>query len=194
MTQKEKRRDYWKEYYQKHKGELNEKHKKFLQSERGKEYRLKYYRKNKEKIYSQQQEYIARNRKKITRMMVDCRKRNAEKFAAEGQMYCYLPRTERENKMVKKLSKEFNLTEVESRKLLEERNWNIKSLLVNKYKVYDEEINLIKVCNGIEELTEFLGGTFNYLKKLDYKCSDSITKKRNKKTKTWCYIVKESEE
>lgn len=181
MTQKEKKRAYAKKYYQEHKEELDKKHREFWHSERGKEYKLEYYKKNKDKIYRQQQEYFAKNREKVTKMMNDLRKRNAEKFAAEGQMYCYSSKTERENKMVKKLSKEFNISKEKSRELLETRDWNIKSLIEYDFKIYDKNCDLIKTCHGINELAEYFNVSYsnmrNYLS--DFK-KEKIIKKETR--------------
>lgn len=76
-----------------------------------------------------QREYAAKNRKKVTKMIHDLRKRNAEKFKAEGQMYYYLSKTERQNKMVEHLCKKTGISKEYSRQVLEENNWNIKALL-----------------------------------------------------------------
>lgn len=98
--------------------------------ERIRERAKQYYQEHKEEMYKSQQKYIAKNRAHVTYLLHKKRKENAELFKAQGQMYCYLPKTERQNKMVQKLCDKKGLSEEESRKLLEERNWNIKSILV----------------------------------------------------------------
>lgn len=124
---KEKEREYWQRYYQKHKEELSQKHKEWYQKNRDKV--RQYYRENKESIYKSQQKYNAKNRKKVTRMVLDCRKKNADKFKAEGQMFCYQPKTERQNNMVRHLCKKTGIDQEYSRQILERNNWNIKGIL-----------------------------------------------------------------
>ena len=44
-------------------------------------------------------------------------------------MYCYLPKTERQTKMIEKLAKNKNIDVETSKKILIENDWNIKKLL-----------------------------------------------------------------
>jgi len=90
--------------------------------------RRRYYAKNKERIYASQKKYIQKNRKRITKMIDDYRNKKALEYKEQGQMFCYLPKTERQNKMVERLAKKGNLTLEESKTMLEKRNWNIKEL------------------------------------------------------------------
>lgn len=124
---KEKYREYARRYQAEHKEEIAEKNRIWRQNNKDKLH--KKYIENKDKIYAQQKEYIKRNRKKVTKMVDDYRKRKAEEFKAQGQMYCYLPKTERQTKMIEKLAKSKNIDIETSKKLLIDNDWNIKKLL-----------------------------------------------------------------
>lgn len=148
---KEKKNEYQRRYRETHREEKRAYNKKWAREnkERVKEYRKKryeenpeyyiakkreYYYANKEKVLTSQRKYRQNNKEKVNKMFHDYRKRKAIEFQAQGQMYCYLPKTERQNKMVACLCKKTSLSEVECRALLEENNWNIKALLPVKIK------------------------------------------------------------
>ena len=124
---KERLKEYAKKYYVNHKDDIDEKNRIWRENNRDK-LREKYIE-NKDKIYAQQKEYARKNRKKVTKMVLDYRKRKAEEFKAQGQMYCYLPKTERQTKMIEKLAKNKNIDVETSKKILIENDWNIKKLL-----------------------------------------------------------------
>lgn len=128
--QKAKEREYRRKWANAHKEHLRE------YREKNKEYfaklRREYYKTHKEKIQKSQKEYRKKNREKFNKIVHDYRKRKALEFEAAGQMYCYLPKTERQNKMVKIFCKKTALDETKARKLLEDNNWNIKKLLGGK--------------------------------------------------------------
>lgn len=127
LKNKDKLREYNKKYYLENKERIDEKNRIWRQNNKDKLH--KRYIENKDKIYAQQKEYIKRNRKKVTKMVDDYRKRKAEEFKAQGQMYCYLPKTERQTKMIEKLAKSKNIDIETSKKLLLDNDWNIKKLL-----------------------------------------------------------------
>ena len=114
------------EWYLKNKDKQNEKCKKWFKDHPN--WKKEYYKKHKETILKQQKEYIKRNRKKVTNMVVRRRKEVAIELKNKGQMYCYLPKTERQNKMVEHLCKRTDMSKEESRALLIEYDWNIKQI------------------------------------------------------------------
>lgn len=101
-------------------------------------YKHEYYLKHKDNIYAKQQEYFAKNRKKITKMMNDYRKRCAIQYKNEGQMYYWLPKTERQNKMINLVCRKKRLSVEDAKALLESVNWNVISLIDN-FKVVNLE-------------------------------------------------------
>lgn len=153
----EKQKEYQKRWRIENKQKINEYHKKWREEnlekareynrrwaqenkEKVKEYREKnkehikqrakqYYEEHKDEVYESQKQYVARNREKVTKMILKKRKENAELFKKQGQMFCYLPKTERQNRMIATLCRKKNINEEDSRKILEERNWNIKEIL-----------------------------------------------------------------
>ena len=127
LKNKDKLRAYNKKYYLEHKEQIDEKNRIWRQNNKDKLH--KKYIEKKDKIYAQQKEYIKRNRKKVTKIHTNYRKRKAKEFKAQGQMYCYLPKTERQTKMIEKLAKSKNIDIETSKKLLLDNNWNIKKLL-----------------------------------------------------------------
>lgn len=72
--------------------------------------------------------YIKEHRKRVTFLVNRRRKEIAESLKQKGQRYTYLPKKERENKMVESLSKYKNITLEEARELLVANDWNIKKL------------------------------------------------------------------
>jgi hypothetical protein len=114
---KEQHKEYAKKYREKHAEELKER-------------RKEYYQNNKGKIYASQQKYNQKHRKEITDMIVKRRKEVAEELKAKGQKYVYLPKTERENKMVVSLAKKIDTSEIIARELLEQRDWNYKAIIM----------------------------------------------------------------
>lgn len=128
---KNKRSIYNKTYYEKNRERILKQEKEYRErnKEHFLEYRKNYYNEHKDEIYASQQKYIARNRKRITKMRNDYRKRKAVEFKEQGQMYCYLPKTERQNKMVLHLQKRTNKSDDECRSLLIQNNWNIKKII-----------------------------------------------------------------
>lgn len=188
---KGKQKAYWKKYYEKNKEKVHKQQREYY--ERNKEsinkYRKEYYQEHKEEIYKAQQKYFAKNRQYITKLQNAIRKRNAEKYKAEGQMYCWLHKTERQNKMVQKLCRERGFSEEESRKLLEERNWNIISLIESTYEIYDEEKNLITKCTGKKDLVKYFGGSINNINNLLRSNNKQLIRIRNRHTKQWNYFI-----
>ena len=87
-------------------------------------YARNYYEKNKEKHLEQSKKYIKNNRAKITKMVNKRRKEVAEELKQKGMIYTYLPKTQRENKMVKSLAKKTGINEDTARQLLIENEWN----------------------------------------------------------------------
>lgn len=128
---KRKTREYKRGYYQTHKKQQNEATKRWAKNNPEKviEGRRRYYQEHKEEIYEKQKKYNEKNRKKITKMVCDYRKRKGKELKEQGQMYCYLSKTARENKMVAHLCKKIGVSEEKSRAMLEKRNWNIKGIL-----------------------------------------------------------------
>lgn len=114
------------EWYLKNKERMNERTKQWFKDHPN--WKKEYYEKNKDKIYQQQKEYTKRNRKKITNMVVRRRKEVATELKNKGQMYCYLPKTERQNKMIEHLCKRTDMSKEESRALLVAYDWNIKQI------------------------------------------------------------------
>lgn len=177
-----KNADKLKLYREKRKDQLRE----YRSTEEYKQKRKQYYREHKEEMYRSQQIYIARNRKKITEQILKKRKENANKFKEQGQMWCYLPKTDRQNKMIQTLCKRKGFTPEESRKLLEERNWDIKSILEKVIEIYDENNKLITIVHSTKELAEYLGGTRANAETI---LRENRKKARDKKNHVWIYIV-----
>ena len=136
--ERQKNREYQKKYFQKNKEVLHAKAKiRYAnrteeQKERDKEYRKKYYQENKKKILEGQKRYNNANREKVTKMMNDYRKRKAQEYKEQGQMYCFLSKTERETKMIEKLAYKKHISLELSRELLMKNDWNIKKLLIEE--------------------------------------------------------------
>ena len=123
-----KRKKGWhKKYYEPHPIKKNKK-----TPEEWKEYRKKYYQENKKKILEGQKRYNNANREKVTKMMNDYRKRKAQEYKEQGQMYCFLSKTERETKMIEKLAYKKHISLELSRELLMKNDWNIKKLLIEE--------------------------------------------------------------
>lgn len=116
MNTKNNTKNMQKKYREKHAEELKER-------------RKEYYQNNKEKIYESQKKYNKQNRQKVTEMVTRRRKEVAEELKAKGQKYVYLPKTERENKMVVSLAKKIDTSEIIARELLEQRDWNYKAII-----------------------------------------------------------------
>ena len=137
MTEEQriKQRKYNQTYYYKHRDELLEKKRNKIYDEeylaKLKEYRKKNYQKNKEKIDECNRQYRLNNKKKFAELCRASRKRKAIRLSEQGQIYTYLPKKEREQKMIKGLMRKFKYDETYARELLEINNWNYKSLLEN---------------------------------------------------------------
>lgn len=177
-----KNADKLKQYREKRKDQLRE----YRSTEEYKQKRKQYYREHKEEMYHTQQIYIAKNRKKITKLILKKRKENADKFKEQGQMHCWLPKTDRQNKMVQTLCRKTGITQEESRTLLEERNWNIKSILEKTVELHDENNNLLAVIQGGKKLSEYLGCS---KRNADCILSENRQRARNKNNHTWVYIM-----
>lgn len=94
-----------------------------------KSYYVEYYSKNKEKMLDANKKWRQENKEKFTKIVNRRRKEVADELKEQGQMYVYYPKTQRENKMIQLLCKTFGMDEVSARKVLENADWNIKSLL-----------------------------------------------------------------
>ena len=127
----DKIREYQRKYYQEHKEELNRKRREYRLRNKDKlrEKRKEYYVKNKEMILESTKRYIQKNRKKVTKLVNKRRKEVALELKEKGQIYTYLNKSARENKMVEKLSKIANINENEAREMLIENDWNYKSIV-----------------------------------------------------------------
>ena len=129
----DKKNDYQKEYQREYakRDYVIEKRKQHYENNKElyKEYRQKYYQTHKEEIRNKQREYAKNNREKVTQICNNYRKRKAQELKQQGQMFCFLPRTERESKMVEKFAYKKNISLELSRELLVKNNWNIKKLL-----------------------------------------------------------------
>ena len=131
MDKAEARRQYKKEYYYKNKEKCNASSKKYRDKNKDKikEYAKQYYLNNKEQVDEKHKIYQKNNRKKITEMINKRRKKVAEELKTKGQIWTYLPRTQRENKMVHSLAINLNISEELARKMLIDNEWDYKMLL-----------------------------------------------------------------
>ena len=118
-------------YYAKNKEKYREWAKKWEKAnqDKVKASRKKHYEANKKRILAQQKEYIKKNRAKVTGLVLRRRKEVAEELKKQGQIWTYLPKTQRQNKMVESLAKKMNVSEETARGYLEQFNWNYKGIL-----------------------------------------------------------------
>ena len=129
---KEQRKIYNTRYHEKHKEYMKEYSRKYRKEhpENVKKWAKNCYERNKENILASQKEYIKKNRKKVTEMVLRRRKEVAKELTEQGQIWCYLPKTARENKMVESLAKKIDTSEIIARELLEQRDWNYKAIIM----------------------------------------------------------------
>lgn len=146
----ESKRKSNKKYYKNHKEHLKELHNKWQKEnldkvreynnkwraknpDKAKEYARRSYERHKTEIALKQKKYREENRAKITQTIVKRRKEVAEELKAKGQIWTYLPKTARENKMVKSLANRMGIDEITSRAMLEEHEWNYKALIEENF-------------------------------------------------------------
>lgn len=108
---KEKMREYHNNYNKEHKDLVNERHR-------------NYYKTNKEKVDGYNNKWRTNNKEKFNQCILKRKKERAIELREQGQIYVYLNRTARENKMVESLSKKFDISLDNSRELLVANNWN----------------------------------------------------------------------
>lgn len=96
------------------------------------------YNKNKEKVLAKQREYQKSHRAEISKLVLRRRKEVAEELKAKGQIWTYLSKTARENKMCKSLSARVGVSEEVARSILEEHDWNYKLIVSN----YDKDATI----------------------------------------------------
>ena len=120
-----------KRYMQKHKDKYNEYKRKYYQenTDKLKEYHKNYYEENKEHHLAKCKEYRLNNKAKVCKLVNRRRKEVAEELKAKGQIWTYLPKTQRENKMVESLAKKLGCGEIIAREILEKHNWNYKKVV-----------------------------------------------------------------
>lgn len=135
-------------YYQENKEKCQEYTRKWEKAnpEKVKAARKKHYETHKESVLAQQKDYAKRNRAKVTQMVIRRRKEVALELAKKGQIYTYLPKTERENKMCKVLAKKMNCDIEKARIYLEDFDWNYKEI-VGKLKKC--------ICCGEKDIEEY---------------------------------------
>lgn len=126
---KEKIHEYWHRWYYERGGKekCREKMKRYNQTH--KEEKRKYYKEHKDEIYKMQTKYRLKNKEKWNKIQNDRRKKKAIELKEKGQMFVYLTKTKREERMIKHLSRKLNITLEESKKKLESYDWNIKGIL-----------------------------------------------------------------
>lgn len=127
----EKMKEYKKRYYEKHKEEIMAKKRAYEEQNKDKiiEIRQKYYEKHKEAIYLKNKEYIKNNRQKITEALLKRRKQIAGELKEKGMIYTYLPKTQREEKTIKSLSKKTGISEEEAKEMLIANDWNYYAII-----------------------------------------------------------------
>lgn len=132
------RKEYNKKYYDKNKEKFVEYHRAWREKypERVKQY----YEENKDKLLESSRIWRQNNKSRFTKMVNRRRKEVAEELKKQGQMFTYMPKTERERKMVEFLAKKWDINIETSRKVLEENNWNVKGL-VKERKDFNEKVN-----------------------------------------------------
>ena len=126
-----KKQEYNKKYYQEHKEIIAKKKKtRYLDNlENAKIKRKEYYQNNKDYILANNKKWRENNKEQFKKIVHARRKVVAEELKKQGQMYVYLPRTARENKMIVTLSNKMGCTLEESRDMLIKNNWNMKKIL-----------------------------------------------------------------
>lgn len=126
-----KRQEYHKKYYQEHKEEIAQRKKDryYENLENTKIKRKKFYENNKDNILVSNKKWRENNKEQFQKIVHARRRAVAEELKKQGQMYVYLPRSARENKMVVLLSNKVGCSLDESREILIKNNWNIKKIL-----------------------------------------------------------------
>ena len=127
----EKARETQQKYRERHKEKLaKERYERYhADPEKYKEIARKCYQKNKEKYAERNKEYVKKNRAKITQMVIKRRKKVALELAEKGQIYTYLNKSARESKMIMKLAQVLDISEVDSKQMLIDNDWNYKKLI-----------------------------------------------------------------
>jgi len=140
------KKEYMREYRQKNLERLNASHREYYErtKDKWKEYRKEYYQehcdeiktknhekylKNKDEILNKCKEYRHNNREKLTKKFLEYRKKKSLELKESGQLYTYLPKTQRENKMVESLAKKLGVGEIIAREILEKYDWNYKKVV-----------------------------------------------------------------
>lgn len=118
-------------YYQEHKEMFKRCSRKWEEAnpDKVKLARKKHYETHKEQVLEQNREYIKNNRAKVTQLVIKRRKEVAAELAQKGQIYTYLPKTERESKMCQSLAKKMNCDIEKARNYLEDFDWNYKEIV-----------------------------------------------------------------
>ena len=81
---REKNPNYHIEYYKKNKDRVAEYQKKYHEEHYDADARKKYYEEHKEEIYKQQTEYRHKNSKKVSQMVLNCKRRKVAKLREQG--------------------------------------------------------------------------------------------------------------
>lgn len=121
---KAKKKEYMREYFKKY-------------PERRRIAQQKWVKNNRDKKKEANERWRLNNKEKFNAVQLASRKRKAQKLKEQGQMYTFLPRTQRENKMVEKLAVVYNIDSSDARELLITTDWNIKAL-ISKMEEKDE--------------------------------------------------------
>lgn len=126
-----KKQEYNRKYYQEHKETIAQRKKtRYLDnSESVKTKRKEYYQNNKNNILASNKKWRENNKEQFKKTVHARRKAVAEELKKQGQMYVYLPRAARENKMIVLLSNKTGCSLEESKDTLIKSNWNIKKIL-----------------------------------------------------------------
>ena len=130
MKNKELAKEYYRAYRLAHKDKFKEYADRWKSKNKEKvnDYRKEYYNNHKDEIMEKQKDYVKRNRQKVTNLVLKRRKEVALELKEQGQIWTYLPKTARENKMCESLAKKLHIDETQARKMLIENNWNYKKL------------------------------------------------------------------
>ena len=137
MVNKEQRKEYKKEYYQKNKEQILEYRQK--NKEKIKEQKKEYYKKNKEKNKEKKKEYYKKNKEKLKEQNKEYRQKNKEKLKEQNKEYY------KKNKEKLKEYKQKNKEQLKEYKK-EYNKKNKEKLKEQVYERYQKDMNFKLRC------------------------------------------------